>query len=86
MPAMGRRNHVRKQADCSGSWSSHDGLAAFVDAHPDYLLSGHSHIARDWRAGPTRRINPGALFEAEELSVASLDLESDDLRFITIPD
>jgi putative phosphoesterase len=30
-------------------------------ARPDYLLSGHSHIAGEQRDGPTRRVNPGAL-------------------------
>ena len=54
-------------------------------AGPDYLLSGHSHMARDHQEGATRRINPGALHEAESFSVALLDLESGELRFFTIP-
>jgi putative phosphoesterase len=54
-------------------------------ARPDYLLSGHSHIARDWRDGPTRRINPGALHEADEFTVALLDLVADQVKFLTIP-
>jgi putative phosphoesterase len=54
-------------------------------ARPDYLLSGHLHIARDWREGPTRRINPGALHEAETFSVALLDLETDEVRFLAMP-
>ena len=52
---------------------------------PDYLLSGHSHVAADRREGGTRRINPGALHEAEAYSVALLDLGADELRFITVP-
>jgi uncharacterized protein len=54
-------------------------------AHPDYLLSGHSHLADDRMDGPTRRINPGALHRAGNFSVALLDLESDDLRFLAVP-
>jgi putative phosphoesterase len=52
---------------------------------PDYLLTGHSHHADDWREGPTRRINPGALYRAAEFSVALLDLETDELRFLAVP-
>jgi uncharacterized protein len=53
-------------------------------ARPDYLLSGHSHIAADWRDGPTRRINPGALHRATAFSVALLDLKTDALRFLPV--
>jgi len=52
---------------------------------PDYLLSGHTHAARDWRDGAIRRINPGALFRAVEFTVAVLDLESGDLTFLPVP-
>jgi putative phosphoesterase len=51
---------------------------------PEYLCTGHSHIAHDWRDGPTRRINPGALYRAAEYSVAVLDLATDTLEFIPI--
>ena len=51
---------------------------------PHYLLSGHSHIANDRQDGLVRRINPGALFEADELTVALLDLHYDELRFLKI--
>jgi putative phosphoesterase len=54
-------------------------------ARPDYLLSGHSHFASDHRDGATRRINPGALYRADEFTVALLDLETDALRFLTVP-
>jgi predicted phosphodiesterase len=54
-------------------------------ARPDYLLTGHSHLAGDRRDGPTRRINPGALHEADEFSVALLDLETDIVRFLAVP-
>jgi putative phosphoesterase len=53
-------------------------------AEPDYLFTGHSHIAADWMAGKTRRINPGALHRARSFSVALLDLGNDELRFLPI--
>jgi putative phosphoesterase len=51
---------------------------------PHYLLSGHSHIASDHRDGLVRRVNPGSLHEAEKFTVALLDLQDDDVRFLTI--
>jgi putative phosphoesterase len=56
-----------------------------MKGQPDYLLSGHSHVAADRREGAIRRINPGALHEADEFSVAILDLLTDQLRFIPVP-
>lgn len=52
---------------------------------PDYLLSGHTHIAEDRIVERTRRINPGALHRARMFSVAVLDLLTDDLQFLTVP-
>jgi putative phosphoesterase len=63
----------------------HVDVRRLMAARPDYLLSGHSHVAADRREGPTRRINPGALAEAEAFSVALLDLATDELRFISVP-
>ena len=63
----------------------HSDVRRLLAAQPDYLLSGHSHIAGESRAGASRRINPGALHRARELSVAVLDLECDELRFLTVP-
>jgi putative phosphoesterase len=53
-------------------------------ARPDYLLSGHSHIALDRHEGPTRRINPGALHQADEFTVALLDLQTGGLQLLTV--
>ena len=53
---------------------------------PHYLLSGHTHRADDRRRGPTRWINPGALHRAKRWTVALLDLESDELRTLTVSD
>ena len=52
--------------------------------HPDYLIHGHSHIPADTRLGPTRRICPGALYRAKRFTVALLDTESDELRFLQL--
>ncbi len=56
-----------------------------LGAQPDYLLSGHSHIASDRQVGPVRRINPGALHRADTFTVAMLDLVADALRFLQVP-
>jgi len=50
----------------------------------DYLLLGHSHIRADECAGRVRVINPGALHRAREKTVATLDTDTDIVRFITI--
>lgn len=60
-------------------------LKPLLESSPDYLLTGHSHIADDWMDGTTRRINPGALFRAAEFSVAILDVKADDVQFIQVP-
>jgi hypothetical protein len=38
----------------------------------------------DRRDGSTRRINPGALDEADELTVALVDLATDEVRFLSL--
>ncbi len=60
-------------------------LRPLLAARPDYLLSGHSHETMDRREGPTRRINPGALYRASEFTVALLDLANDKLKFLAVP-
>jgi putative phosphoesterase len=42
----------------------------------DYLFHGHTHVAAERRTGPTRIINPGALYRARPKTFALLDLES----------
>ena len=63
----------------------HKEVRRLLAVSPDYMFSGHSHIAADWREAGTRRINPGALHRASQFSVAVLDLENDDLRFLPVP-
>ena len=55
-----------------------------AEAAPDYFLFGHSHRAADERVGPTRWINPGALHRVATRTVALLDLEADELRFLEV--
>lgn len=54
-------------------------------AGPDYLLSGHTHVAAFTPTGAVRRINPGALHRADEFTVALLEIETGALRFLTVP-
>jgi putative phosphoesterase len=53
--------------------------------NPDYLFAGHTHIAADHREGVTRFINPGALHRAQEFTIAILNLENDNLKFLPVP-
>lgn len=60
-------------------------LQPLLNSWPDYLLSGHSHQAHDRMSGTTRRINPGALYRATKYSVAILDVDADDVKFLELP-
>jgi len=51
---------------------------------PDFLLFGHAHVAIDTVVGSVRKINPGALYRAEEYSIAVLDLATDELLSIRV--
>ena len=59
-------------------------IRRLLAARPDYLLTGHSHIAADSLEGGVRRINPGALHRANEYSVALLETESGEVRFVPV--
>jgi putative phosphoesterase len=52
----------------------------------DYLFHGHTHKTRDEQIGPTRVINPGALFRAADYTVALLDTATGEVRFLPVPD
>src|SRR5438874_1877259 len=60
----------------------HTDVRRLLAGRPDYLLSGHSHMRSDLNVGPTRRINPGALYRATEFTVAALNLDAGELRFL----
>lgn len=61
-------------------------VSRLLQAKPDYLFSGHSHIANDWQEGSTRRINPGALHRAAKYTVVLLNLETDEARSLEVAD
>ncbi len=63
----------------------HRVMARTLADDPTYLCHGHTHQAADTRSGSTRVINPGALCRAHRYTVAVLDTEKDDLKFLTIP-
>ncbi len=60
--------------------------AALRSQEADYLLHGHTHVARDERNGHARVINPGALYRTKRKTVAVLDTADDMLNFIEISD
>jgi putative phosphoesterase len=57
---------------------------ALAGHHYDYLLHGHTHIVADERIDGMRIINPGALFRAATKTVATLDLENDNLVILPV--
>ncbi len=64
----------------------HTDVRRLMRAQPHYLFSGHTHIPADRQEGATRRINPGALHDADAYTVAWIDLHTDVLRFLTLPE
>jgi hypothetical protein len=50
----------------------------------DYLLFGHTHVFEDRRMDRVRLINPGALHRARVKTVATLNLRTDALTFLTV--
>jgi putative phosphoesterase len=61
----------------------HQDLRKVILANPEYLLTGHSHMASDSFLGSIRRINPGALHAADTLSVALLETRTGELTWFT---
>jgi putative phosphoesterase len=51
----------------------------------DYLFHGHTHVAADRKAGPTRVINPGALQRVSVPTFVVLDLASGDAETVEVP-
>ncbi len=52
----------------------------------DFLCHGHTHRPRNEKVGPTRLINPGALFRAADYTVAVLDTHADQVHFHSLRD
>jgi putative phosphoesterase len=61
-------------------------LRRVLAQQPDYLLFGHSHHASDVSDGAVRRINPGALYRADEYTVALLEVETGELQVLRVRD
>lgn len=62
-----------------------DQVAALV-GDAQFVLYGHTHVAADEQLGGVRLINPGALHRARQYTVALLDLESDKLMSVPLPE
>jgi hypothetical protein len=62
-----------------------DQVAELVD-DAQFVLYGHTHVAADEQVGTVRLINPGALHRARQYTVALLDLESDKLISVPLPE
>lgn len=51
----------------------------------DYVIHGHTHVQKNEVDGATRVINPGSLYLGSDMrSIALLDVEKDEVRFIEI--
>jgi predicted phosphodiesterase len=59
-------------------------LRRVLAVQPDYLLSGHSHVAGDHVVGSVRRINPGALHRADEFTAAVLEVTTGELQLLRV--
>ena len=51
---------------------------------PAYVCSGHTHKVADVQDGPTRLLNPGALFRASAYTVGLLDVDGDSWRVLQV--
>ena len=69
----------RRFAVFHGHERGFDAAAHVLDA--DYILHGHSHIARDESLNGKRIINPGALYRARRKTVATLDTRTEEVSF-----
>jgi putative phosphoesterase len=67
--------------DDAGLWADLENSGQFA-----FLFHGHTHQAEDRRVGPTRVINPGALYRARPKTFAVLDLSDDTLELIAVPE
>lgn len=52
--------------------------------HFDFLFHGHTHVAKEFRVGTTRVINPGALHRAIPKSYAVLDLATGEVESVRL--
>jgi uncharacterized protein len=50
----------------------------------DFLFHGHTHVAAERQSGPTRVINPGALYRANPKTFIILDLETRQVESVVV--
>ncbi len=60
-------------------------LQQAIDAKPDFLFHGHSHLKRDETLQGVRVINPGALHRALRFTVALLNPTTGDVKWLSVP-
>jgi hypothetical protein len=74
--------------DCKLAWIHGDdqGLMRDVEnsGHFDYLFFGHTHRAEVHQTGPTRVVNPGALYRAKVKTLVVLDTVTGQLENIEV--
>ena len=49
---------------------------AVASGEYQYVIKGHTHLFENYMAGTSRVINPGALYGADEFTIAILDVET----------
>lgn len=59
-------------------------IAAIESGAFDYVFTGHTHVAEQYREGRTHVINPGAVYRAHPPSVATVELETDTVDYIEL--
>lgn len=57
---------------------------AVASGEYDYIIKGHTHMFEDYKANKSRIINPGALYAADEYTIAVLNTADDRLEMIKI--
>jgi predicted phosphodiesterase len=72
-PSVLIHGHVRREFD-----------QAVESGNNAYVFTGHTHVPEDRSVGPTRIINPGAVYRASEPSVAVLDDISGQVTWIPL--
>lgn len=89
LPAPQAQLHFTLEGHACVMTHGHTGIDSLIASGQfRYLFHGHTHERRDEVFGTTRVINPGALGgrRSEDRSVAVLDVDTDTLRFLPVPE
>ena len=78
--------HVEVAGKRIGLYHGHERRFRFAhhEQKLDYLFYGHTHQHADHRENGCRMINPGALHRAAIKTVATLDLDTGELTFLSV--